>query len=78
MNIFVGNLNAMTTTSHLISLFLPFGIVRSVKIIHDSPNGRSLAIGYIQMNDRCAKMAIYELNNMKFMNYFLEVTEADV
>jgi len=76
MHILIGNLNLKTTTSHLSNLFLQFGLVKSVRIIADRLTGHSLGYGYVEMDNNSGASAIYELNSVKFMNYYLEVSEA--
>ncbi len=75
MNIFVGNLNDVITARHLLQLFLPFGIVYSAQIIRDTITGHSLGYGFVEMDNRTGKIAINELNNLKFLNRYLEVEE---
>jgi len=77
MQIFVGNLSNMTTANHLAKLFLPFGIVQTSTIISGRNTGRSLGIGYIEMEPNCGKHAIQKLNRLLFMNSYIEVTEVD-
>jgi RNA recognition motif-containing protein len=78
MTILISNLNSMTTTGHLMSLFVPFGIVLSARIIKQAETGRSLGVGYIEMRKESGAVAVYELNNRKFMNYFINVEESGV
>jgi len=75
MQIFVGNLNSMTTAKHLKDLFLPYGVVYSSKIVSDLDTGYSIGIGYIDMESHYAKVAIQQLNRLQFMNYYMEVSE---
>jgi len=75
MQIFVGNLNSMTTAKHLKDLFLPYGVVYSSKIVSDLDTGHSIGIGYIDMESNYAKVAIQQLNRLQFMNYYMEVSE---
>lgn len=76
MNIFVGNLSDMTTARHLLNLFVSFGAVRSVKIMMDGVSGHSRGFAYVVMDNRAGYVAIRELNNMQFMNSYMEVAEA--
>ena len=76
MNIVISNLNLLTTTEHLSNLFLPFGLVQSVKIIKDDRTGHSLGFGFIKMNRFSGYVAISELNAIKFMNFYIDVSEA--
>jgi RNA recognition motif-containing protein len=75
MNIFVGNLNTMTTARQLSDLFFRFGKVLSSKIIMDSGTGCSLGIGFIEMDKRSGLVTIEQLNNLNFMNSYMEVNE---
>jgi len=75
MQIFIGNLNAMTTARHLADLFLPFGAVHSSKIVSDNVTGHSLGFGFINMESQCGRMAIQRLNRLLFMNTYMEVKE---
>jgi RNA recognition motif-containing protein len=77
MNIFVGNLNALVTSSHLSDLFVRFGKVSSVEIIRDAFTGRSLGFGYIEMDTTAGEMAIQQLDCINFMNRYMEVNEAN-
>jgi RNA recognition motif-containing protein len=67
----------MTTTVHLSNLFLQFGSVLSAKIIMDGKSGHSLGYGYIVMDRHSGKSAINALNNMNFMNHYIEVSETE-
>ena len=75
MQIYIGNLSQMTTTHHLVNLFLPFGKVRFSRIASDEKTGRSLGFGYIEMDPTGAKNAIRKLNRILFMNSYMEVKE---
>jgi RNA recognition motif-containing protein len=68
-------MNHMTTAVHLSQLFVKFGLVYSVEIIRDNVHGSSSGIGFIKMDKLSGAAAIYELNNFKFMNCYLEVSE---
>ena len=76
MNIMVSNLNRLTTAEHLLNLFDPFGLVQSVKIVKGDLNGHSRGIGFIKMDHFSGKSAIYGLNDMRFMDFYIEVSEA--
>jgi len=76
MNILVSNLNCKTTSEHLSALFVKFGLVLSSKIIRDNITGFSMGYALVVMHNQSGTVAIHELNSMKFMNYYLEVTEA--
>jgi RNA recognition motif-containing protein len=75
MQIFIGNLSRLATPRHLAELFLPYGIVRAVKINSADTSGRSLGFGFIEMEPKCGKLAIQRLNRMLFMNAYIEVNE---
>jgi RNA recognition motif-containing protein len=75
MQIFIGNLNRMTTARHLADLFLPYGMVRTVKIISDQMTGHSLGYGYIEMEPNCGKLAVRRLDRRLFMNCYIKVDE---
>ncbi len=75
MQIYIGNLNKMTTAHHLACLFLPFGGVQLSRIARDEKTGRSLGFGIIEMEANSAKKAIQKLNRYLFMNSYVEVAE---
>jgi RNA recognition motif-containing protein len=75
MQIFIGNLNTMTTALHLANLFLPFGTVLSSRIVSDRSTGYSLGYGLIEMDPSCGKRAIQRLNRCLFMNSYVEIAE---
>ena len=75
MKILISNLNYLTTTTHLRHLFMKYGIIHSVEIIRDNVNGNSSGVGFIQMDKYPGGVAIQELNYMKFMNYYIQVSE---
>ena len=77
MNIFVGNLSSYTTEKQLEGLFIPFGELKSVKIINDSYTGRSKGFGFVEMPDKAnSENAIEKLNNTTFQGQSLTVNEA--
>ena len=75
MNILISNLNNKTTATHLFDLFIKFGMIRSTEILRDGINGNSSGAGLVKMDYLSGAVAIHELNNMKFMNYYIEVSE---
>jgi len=75
MQIYIGNLSEMTTACQLANLFLPFGSVRLSRIVRDEKTGRSLRVGFIEMDTQGAKSAIRKLNRFLFMNSYVEVKE---
>ncbi len=78
MQIYIVNLSRMTTVSHLVSLFLPFGAVRASKIVRDESTGHSLGFGFVEMEPHCGLRAIQKLNRLLFMNSYMEVNEVEV
>ena len=75
MQILIRNLNEKTTARHLADLFLPYGMVRTVRIISDRITGHSLGYGYIEMEPNCGKLAVERLDRRLFMNFYMEVKE---
>lgn len=75
MTILVSNLSFMTTTNHLFDLFVKFGLIDSIEIIRANINGHSSGIGLVRMNISSGKVAIQELNEIKFMNFYINVSE---
>jgi len=75
MQIFVGNLNVMTTAKHLVNLFFEFGRVISAKIMSDDHTGQSLGYGFVEMERVPGASAIEKLNNMHFMTSYIRITE---
>ena len=71
MQIFVSNLNVMTTTKHLANLFFEFGRVISAKVICDRSTGQSLGYGYVEMDHVSGANAIQKLDNMNFMARYI-------
>ncbi|MBO9631741.1 MAG: RNA-binding protein [Chitinophagaceae bacterium] len=75
MKIAITNLNKRTTVEHLQRLFNRFGVVRSAKILRDDPAGRSACYGIVRLDYPDGLVAIAELNNLLFMDHYLEVYE---
>lgn len=75
MNILVSNLNRLTTAEHLLNLFIPFGLVKSVKIVRKDINGQSEGTGFINMDHYSGNSAINGLNDVRFMNFYIKVRE---
>ncbi|HXB91207.1 MAG TPA: RNA-binding protein [Puia sp.] len=75
MQVYIGNLNVMTTSHQLANLFRPFGSVKLSRIVSDVKTGRSLGFGYVEMDARGAQSAIRRLNRFLFMNAYVEVKE---
>lgn len=63
MNLYVGNLPYAISESDLKNLFIPFGEVRSVKIIKDNFSKQSKGFGFVEMASSSeGQAAIKELN----------------
>lgn len=75
MRIFISNLNSFTTVSQLKTLFIPFGLVLSIKLMIHGETGYSQSAAYIEMEKGAGIKAIQKLNNMRFMNHFILVEE---
>jgi len=75
MRIFVTNLNIRTTANHLMALFVRYGEVKSLKIIRDMDLKRFTGAALIEMEYNNGMMAISELNNLNFMNHYIELEE---
>ncbi|MBV8256055.1 MAG: RNA-binding protein [Chitinophaga sp.] len=77
MNIYVGNLSSQTTEQQLSDLFIPFGIVRSVKVILDNYTGRSKGFAFVEMpDDAHGERAIRNLNDTVVDRQTIVVNEA--
>jgi RNA recognition motif-containing protein len=63
MNLYVGNLPYALSENDLKNLFIPFGEVKSVKIIKDNFSKQSKGFGFVEMaNSSEGQAAIKELN----------------
>lgn len=77
MIIFIKNLSIRASESKLHNLFLKFGKVLKVQIYAEL-SGKSLGYGCVIMKENTeGANAINELNNIKFMNQFLEIYEVN-
>ncbi len=77
MNIFVGNVNSMTTEQQLEHLFTPYGEVSSVKIINDPYTRRPKGFAFVEMPERSnAENAVAKLNHTSLHGQPLTVNEA--
>lgn len=76
MRILISNLNRLTTLSHVVTLLLPYGLVTSARIIVNVENGSSDGAALVEMESSAGQMAIYSLNNLQFMNYYIQVEES--
>lgn len=75
MRIFIQNLHINASENKLYNLFLKFGRVLKVEICAER-SGRSLGYGLVTMKENTeGRNAIKELNNINFMNQFLEIHE---
>lgn len=61
-NIFVGNLDAGTTSASIRALFQPHGTVEHVKLMTDRETGLSRGFAFVEMMDAEADRAIAALN----------------
>lgn len=75
MRLLISNLNRLTTTSHVVALLGPFGLVTSALIMTNVKSGYSEGIAVVEMEYKAGLMVISELNNSRFMNYFISVEE---
>jgi RNA recognition motif-containing protein len=75
MRILISNLNSLTTSVHLQTLFSHFGKVLSAGIIRQAETGKSLSMGYVEMLKKPGAQAVYALHGYQFMNYFIDVEE---
>ena len=77
MNIYVGNLSSHTTEKHVQDIFVPFGDVRSVKVVMDAFSGRSRGFAFVDMPGRdSGERAIKELNHTRLNTQSIVVSEA--
>lgn len=77
MRIFINNLNMNASENRLHNLFLKFGRVLNVEICAER-SGKSLGYGFVTMKENTeGRNAINELNNINFMNQFLEIHEVN-
>jgi RNA recognition motif-containing protein len=75
MRLFISNLNRFTTAAHIVALLLPFGLVKSAKLINNNKLGYSEGTALVEMELTAGQSAIKELNNRRFMNCFIKVEE---
>lgn len=75
MKIYVGNLHCKASVARLYDLFVVFGTVLLIEIPVNTL-GKSLGYGYVYMqNNTNGNTAIVELDNLNFMNQFLNIYE---
>ena len=75
MHLLISNLNRFTTTPQVVSLFVPFGMVTSARLFPKVQNGISAGTAVVEMEFAAGNSAIKALNNLRFMNYFINVEE---
>jgi hypothetical protein len=75
MRLLISNLNRFTTTSHVVALLGPFGLVTSAMIMTNVKSGYSEGMAVVEMEFKAGHMVISELNNRRFMNYYINVEE---
>lgn len=75
MRLLISNLNGLTTSAHLLALFVPFGFVYSAKISSNSEGGRSAGMALVEMEKTGALIAMQALDNLRFMNFYIHVEE---
>ena len=76
MRLFISNLNRFTTTSQIVTLLLPYGLVKSAKLIKNIKNGCSEGAALVEMEFTAGQLAINQLNDRRFMKCFIKVEEA--
>ena len=78
MNIYVGNMAFYTSEEHLMTLFVEFGSVESVKIIKNQFTGNSKGFGFVEMPSNSeAEKAIAGLNRKRIDGRNITVRAAD-
>jgi len=75
MRLFISNLNRFTTTSQIVALLVPFGLVKSAQLIINAKSGYSEGTAMVEMEYGAGRSAIEELNDQRFMNCFIKVEE---
>ncbi|AEV99766.1 hypothetical protein A4D02_26235 [Niastella koreensis] len=75
MRLLISNLNRLTTTSHVVALLGPFGLVTSAVIMTNLKSGYSEGIALVEMEYKAGQMVICELNDCRFMNNYISVEE---
>ncbi|GAA4456732.1 RNA-binding protein [Rurimicrobium arvi] len=77
MNIYIGNIPPTIPEPEIEALFRQFGEVESVRIVMEQNNVLSKGFGFVSMGDEDAgNRAIHSLDNKKFKENYLEVSEA--
>ena len=75
MRLLISNLNRCTTTSQVVALLGPFGLITSAMVMMNVKSGYSAGIALVEMEYKAGQMVISELNNCRFMNYYINVEE---
>jgi RNA recognition motif-containing protein len=75
MRLLISNLNCFTTATHLANLLRPFGLVSSARIVMNARNGFSEGMALVEMEYKAGQSVVSELNNSRFMNYYISVEE---
>ena len=76
MHLLISNLNRLTTSSHVIALLLPFGLVTSARINMNTRNGYSAGTALVEIEARAGHIAIGQLDNIRFMNHYIQLEES--
>ncbi len=77
MKLYVGNLPPTFTDKDLEDLFIPFGAVKSAKMILDHATGKSKGFGFVEMEDQAdAAKAMKELDKKVVGRSAIIVNEA--
>jgi cold-inducible RNA-binding protein len=74
-NIFVGNLNSVTTPEAVRSLFEPLGTVRNFKLMTDRDTGLSRGFAFVEMAEVEAGQAIAALDGRIVNGRTIQVRE---
>ncbi|MBO9202060.1 MULTISPECIES: RNA recognition motif domain-containing protein [Niastella] len=75
MRLLISNLNRFTTASQLVNLLHPFGLVSEARIVINAQNGYSEGMALVEIEYKAGQIVISELNNSRFMNYYISVEE---
>jgi len=75
MRLLISNLNRFTTTSHVVALLGPFGLVTSAVVMMNLKSGYSEGMALVEIEYKAGQMVISELNNSRFMNNYINVEE---
>lgn len=77
MNIYVSNLAYNVQDEELKSLFTPYGVVSSAKVVNDRDSGRSRGFGFVEMeDDDAAREAIDQLDQASIGGRSIKVAPA--